>query len=62
MPTIPSPHLSPAEAADYLGLSIKSVRRLISTGDLPARRIGRLIRIRVEDLDTLGRPLGPGAR
>lgn len=62
MPTIPSPLLSPAEAADYLGLSIKSVRRLISCGDLPARRIGRLIRIRVEDLDTLGRPLGPGAR
>jgi excisionase family DNA binding protein len=35
-----------AEAATRLSLSTKTVRRMISRGDLPARRIGpRLIRV-----------------
>jgi excisionase family DNA binding protein len=36
--------------ADHLDLSTKSVRRLISRGELVAHRIGRSVRIAEEDL------------
>ncbi len=52
-----------AGAAEILGVSIDTIRRRIADGTLPAERIGpRLIRIRVADLDALGRPIGPGAQ
>lgn len=42
------------EAADILGLSVKTVRRYIASGDLDAVRLGqRTIRVRVESLDQL---------
>jgi len=41
-----------------MSVSTKTVRRLISRGQLPARRIGsRMIRIDAADLDALGRNL-----
>jgi excisionase family DNA binding protein len=44
-----------AFAADYLGVSIKTVRRRISDGTLRATRIGpRAIRIALADLEELG--------
>lgn len=47
-----------AQAADLMSVSTKTVRRLISRGQLPARRIGsRMIRIDAADLDALGRNL-----
>ena len=55
--------LSVADAAARLGVEHKTIRRAIARGDLPARRIGgRLIRIRVADLDSYGTPLGPRDR
>ena len=42
--------LSLAQVADHLGISIKSVRRLIECGALPAHRIGRQLRISEPDL------------
>jgi excisionase family DNA binding protein len=52
-----------AGAAELLGVSEQTIRRRIADGTLPAERIGpRLIRIRIADLDALGRPIGPGAR
>lgn len=52
--------ISIAEAADRLSVGPKTVRRMISRGELPARRIGkRLIRIDAADLAHLGRPLAP---
>lgn len=52
------PALSPGEAAEFLGCSLSSVRRMIGRGELPAVRLGRLVRIPaaalVELLDTAG--------
>jgi excisionase family DNA binding protein len=39
--------------ADRLGLSVKTVRRMITRGDLPAHRIGKLLRVSEQDLETL---------
>jgi excisionase family DNA binding protein len=51
-----------ARAADYLGVSIQSVRRRIAEGALPAFRIGpRSIRVYVDDLEALKRPIGGAA-
>lgn len=47
-----------SEAADYYGISQRSIRRLIAEGQLPAYRVGkRQIRIKVSDLDALATPI-----
>jgi excisionase family DNA binding protein len=43
--------LTPAEAADYLRISERSLRRLVADGSLPATRIGSKRRHRRSDLD-----------
>ena len=50
-------YLTPAEAAGLLKVHERTVRRWIGQGRIPARRIGRLLRIRREDLDALGEPV-----
>lgn len=40
-----------AEVADRLGVSIKTVRRILARGDLPAHRIGRLLRVSDDDIE-----------
>jgi excisionase family DNA binding protein len=46
-----SNYISLAEAAELMSVSIKTVRRRIADGTLPAYRCGqRVIRVRVEDL------------
>lgn len=54
---------SQAEAAEYVGVHIKTVRRYIARGDLRASRVrgSGLIRIRREDLDALLSPI-PSAK
>jgi excisionase family DNA binding protein len=43
---------STAEAAEYLGVSVKRVRKLIRDDELPHKRIGpRTVRIHIDDLD-----------
>ena len=51
--------LSLAEVADSLGVSVKTVRRYIADGDLPAVRLGstHTIRIRSEDVEAFTRPV-----
>lgn len=47
-----------AEAAEWIGVNPRTIRRMISRGELEARRIGpRLIRVRMDKLDSLGQPL-----
>ena len=54
MSVLPKPEsrlLSVVEAAAYLGVSAWHVRRLVWGGDLPAVRMGRLVRLDRADLD-----------
>lgn len=54
--------MSIAQAAELLGLSTKTIRRRIATGDLPAYRAGRrVIRVKGADLDRQFRRI-PSAR
>lgn len=51
-------YLSLADAAGRLNVSTRTLRRHISEGTLPAYRIGaRLIKVRVDDVDALLRPI-----
>lgn len=46
------------QAADYLRLTERSIRRYIAEGKLPALRLGeKHIRIRVADVDALLKPI-----
>ncbi|MRX45324.1 excisionase family DNA-binding protein [Agromyces sp. Q22] len=50
------------EAAELARVSTRTIRRRIADGVLPARRFGpRLIRVDLNQLDEMGRPL-PGRR
>jgi excisionase family DNA binding protein len=40
------------EAADYVGLSTFTVRRLAKNGTLPAAKLGRAYRFKKEDIDS----------
>ena len=50
--------LSVPEAADYLGISSRSVRRHVDNGDLEHRRVGWLIKFDQESLDAFAPPIG----
>jgi excisionase family DNA binding protein len=61
-PPPPSPDLSPvgalytpAEVARLLKVTPRTVQAWIRAGRLPARRYGRLYRVRAEDLAAFGR-------
>jgi excisionase family DNA binding protein len=50
--------LSLSEAADYTGLSTKTIRRRVTDGSVAAFRAGpRELRFRMDDLDALMRPV-----
>lgn len=52
--TKPGAFISLAAAADMLGISVHTLRRRISAGELPAFRTGRrIIRVRVSDLESM---------
>lgn len=55
-------YLSPKQAAEKSGLSVETIRRRIADGTLPASRVGRLIRIRAEDLEAMHSPMNQWAR
>ena len=44
-------YLTVEEAAERLGVEYKTVYRLVRGGEIPAGKIGRVYRIREEDLD-----------
>ena len=50
-------YLSLTEAAEIMSLSVKTIRRRISDGTIPAYRCGRTIRVRLEDLQAAFRRL-----
>ena len=56
-----SHYVSLAEAGVLMSVSVKTVRRRIADGTLPAYRCGRVIRVKLEDLDLAFRRI-PSAR
>jgi excisionase family DNA binding protein len=57
----PQPRVSITEAAEYLGVSTRTVRRYIAADMLPAYRVGnQLIRINPDDLIRLERRIPTG--
>lgn len=57
-----NPFMNLADAAAYVGQSVKTLRRRIASGTLPAYRFGpRCIRVRMADLEATGRRI-PSAR
>jgi excisionase family DNA binding protein len=50
------------EASEILGVAPKTIRRYIASGRLTAYRVGpRLIKVDVESIEALARPVGGGA-
>ena len=45
-------YLTVEQAADYMNTSVRFVRRLIAERRIPFHKIGRHVRLKVEDLDT----------
>jgi excisionase family DNA binding protein len=51
-------YISLGEAAERYGVSIRTIRRRISAGELKAIRFGpRLIKVDPDDLDAMGQPM-----
>lgn len=50
-------YASLADAAEYVGCSERHLRRLIARGDLTGYRLGRLIRVDLDELDALLKPI-----
>jgi excisionase family DNA binding protein len=47
-------------AADNLGVSKRTIRRLIESGDLPAYKIGgKIVRVDADDVAKLLKPIDP---
>lgn len=44
--------LGTAEAARYLGITTRTLYRLIDAGELPAFKFGRVIRLKQSDVDS----------
>jgi len=43
--------MSTKEAAEHLGVTLRSLYRFIDEGDLPAFKFGRVIRLKATDVD-----------
>ena len=55
--TTPEQFISLQAGASAFDVSVFTLRRRIQDGSLPAYRSGRLIRVKVSDLDTMFRPV-----
>jgi excisionase family DNA binding protein len=60
--TVEQAYIGIPEAATYLGVAEKTIRRFIRDDKLPAYRLGnRVIKIKIDDLETVLRPVGGDA-
>lgn len=54
-------YVKPSEAAEYLGVTNRTIRQMIADGRLRAYRSGtRLIRLDLNEIDAAMRPFGGG--
>lgn len=51
-----SQFVTKTEAAELTQLSVRTIERLIASGQLKARKIGRAVRIPASALDHIGQP------
>lgn len=59
-PARPRQFISVHDAAARLGVEVRTVRRYIHGGKLPAFRVGdKLLRVDAADVDALARPVDP---
>ena len=49
--TTPPRWMSTKDAAEYLGVNLRTLYRFIDEGDLVAYKLGRVIRMKAEDVD-----------
>lgn len=55
-------YVSPNDAADYLGVSTRTIRQMIADGRLTGYRSGaRLVRLDLNEIDRAMRPFGGAA-
>lgn len=54
--THPDRHVTPQELAEYYRVAESTIYRQVQKGALPAVRVGRAVRIRLEDAQRYGRP------
>lgn len=61
---VPSPlgsnrrYVSLNVAADYLGVSVKTIRRMIAAGEITGHRVrGKIIRVDLQEIDNVMRPI-----
>lgn len=55
-------YISINEAADYLGVTSRTIRQMVADGRLRAYRSGqRLVRLRIEEIDAAMKPFGGAA-
>lgn len=52
-------YLNRRQAAAYLNVSLRTLSRLLASGDLPRRKIRKRVVVARADLDRLAAPLGP---
>lgn len=58
----PKPLMSPAEVADYLGVTDRTIRNLLSAGHLRAYKVGnKTVRFRRDEVDAAMTPMGAAA-
>jgi excisionase family DNA binding protein len=51
-----------AEAADYLGVTDRTIRAMVADGRLKAYKLGaRVVRLRIDEIDAALQPLGGAA-
>ena len=54
------PALAPlAEAADFLDVDVRTVRRMAAAGKLRAYRVGRLLKVDMHEVHALATPVPP---
>ena len=55
--------VSIAEAAEYLGVNVRTIRNMLYDGRLKAHKLGpRIVRIRLSDIDAALEPWAEAAR
>lgn len=54
-----SPYVTQVEAAEYLGVTDRTIRRMIADGRLKAYKLGdRILRLRLDEIDAAMKPVG----